>query len=119
MELKRWRSSVDSSQLAVENAGKAVLALFGPVGRIHSPATQLRRLIGEGRLETDVSELLNRLAELTELLGSDIHIQTDYGDEAGGRTPWELFGESDARQALTIAVEAVDLAEEIAGRILP
>lgn len=117
-DLGRWRSSVDSAQLAVENAGKTVLALFGAVGRTHNPATQIRRLIGEGdRIDAALADRLERLAELGELLGPDIHIQTDYGDEAEGRTPWELFDEEDARQALTIAVEAVGLADRIAGEV--
>jgi HEPN domain-containing protein len=32
LNLKRWRSCVDNSQLAVENAAKVALALLGPVG---------------------------------------------------------------------------------------
>lgn len=85
-ELERWRSVVDGSQLAVENAAKAGLMLSGK---------------------------LRRLAELSELLGSDIHIQTDYGDEAEGRTPWELFTEGDARQTLAYAEEAVSISEAL------
>jgi HEPN domain-containing protein len=112
-ELKRWRSAVDGAQLAVENAGKAVLALAGSIGRTHNPATQLRRLIEEGRFEAARSEYMIRLAELAELLGPDIHVQTDYGDEVEGRTPWELFAEADARQALAVAEEAVTLADQI------
>lgn len=112
-ELERWRSAVDGAQLAVENAGKAVLALVGSIGRTHNPATQLRRLIEEGRFEAAHSENLERLAELAELLGPDIHMQTDYGDEVEGRTPWELFDEADARQALAVAEEAVSLAGQI------
>ncbi len=119
VDLGRWRSSVDSAQLSVENAGKTVLALFGLVGRTHNPATQIRRLVGEGRLDAALSERLERLAELAELLGPDIHIQTDYGDEAGGRTPWELFDEEDARQALAIAGEAVTLADQLVREISP
>jgi|SRR5215207_5839360 len=112
-ELGRWRSAVAGAQLAVENAGKAVLALAGSMGRTHNPATQLRRLIEERRLEAAHPEDLERLAELAELLGPDIHVQTDYGDEVEGRTPWELFTEADAQQALTVAEEAVSLADQI------
>ncbi len=111
--LERWRSAVDGAQLAVENAGKAALELAGQVGRTHNPATQLRRLIEDKRFDAAHREKPERLAELSELLGPDIHVQTDYGDEAEGRTPWELFGEDDARQALAVAEEAVDLADQM------
>ncbi len=117
--LSRWRSAVDNAQLAVENAGKTVLVLFGEIGRTHNPATRIRRLINEGRLDAALSECLERLAELAELLGSDIHIQTDYGDEVGGRTPWELFDEEDAREALTMAEEAVRLAGRVVEEVSP
>ena len=46
--LGRWRSAVNNAQLAVENSTKAVLALSGPVGRSHNPATQLRQALGDG-----------------------------------------------------------------------
>jgi len=117
--LGRWRSTVDGAQLAVENAGKTALALFGRVGRTHNPATWIRRLIGEEQLEATLSERLERLAELAELLGPDVHVQTDYGDETGGRTPWEVFEEEDARQALAIAEEAASLADRLVRETSP
>ncbi len=92
---------------------KPRLALAGQVGRTHNPATQLRRLIGEERFGATHLDKLERLAELTELLGPDIHVQTDYGDEVEGCTPWEIFGEADAHQALAVAEEAVALADQI------
>lgn len=112
-DLERWRSTVDGAQLAVENAGKAVLALAGRIGRTHNPATQVRRLIQEGRFDAAHLEKLERLAELAELLGPDVHVQTDYGDEAEGRTPWDLFDRTDAGQALAVAEEAVGLADQV------
>jgi len=113
VNLGRWRSAMDNSQLAVENAAKAVLALIGPVGRTHKPGPLLRQVVQDGTLEISDPAKVKRLAQLAELLGFDVHMQTDYGDEMGGRTPWELFDESDARQALAMAEEAVKLAQEI------
>jgi len=112
--LDRWRSAVDNSQLAVENAAKAVLALLGPVGRTHNPAVQIRQALGEGRF-TPHDDLVQRLAENAEKLGPDVHIQTDYGDEVGERTPWELFDEDDAHETLALAEEAVSLARAALG----
>jgi HEPN domain-containing protein len=111
--LGRWRSVMDNAQLAVENAAKAVLALIGPVGRSHQPGPLLREAITQERFPKPHLEQLMRLAERAELLGPDLYIQTDYGDEAGGLTPWELFDEGDAQQALAMAEEAVSLTENI------
>ena len=115
--LERWRSAVDNAQLAVENAAKAVLALLGPVGRTHNPAVQLRQALSDGLFDAPGNDRVQRLTELAELLGPDVHIQTDYGDEVGGLTPWELFDEKDARQALAIAGEAVGLAVAVVGQL--
>jgi HEPN domain-containing protein len=110
---------MDNAQLAVENAAKAVLALMGPVGRTHKPGPLLRQALQEDALTVSDPSTISRLAQLAELLGFDIHVQTDYGDEMGGLTPWELFDEADARQALTMAEEAVKLAQEIIQSVSP
>ncbi len=112
VSLQRWRSAVDNSQLSVENAVKAVLALLGPTGRTHNPAALLRRALNEGTFG-EKHDLAEQLAEQAELLGPDIHVQSDYGDEPAGLTPWELFGEAEARQALAIAEQAVELAQDL------
>lgn len=117
MTLGRWRSAVDNAQLAVENSAKSVLALVGPVGRTHNPAPLLRRLLSDEIFTREHGELVQSLAEHAEMLGADIHVQTDYGDEMGGRTPWELFDEEDARQALARAEEAVSLAQTVVQRV--
>jgi len=113
VKLGRFRSAVDNSQLAVENAAKAVLALVLPVGKTHNPAPQLRDALIKGHLARGIEEEVKRLAECAEELGFDVHIQTDYGDETDGLTPWELFDERDAHEALSLAEEAVGLAEAI------
>jgi len=47
------------------------------------------------------------------MLGPDVHIQTDCGDEMGNLTPWDLFDGVDAAQSVTIAEEAVRLAQAV------
>jgi len=113
LNLRRWRSAMNHAQLAVENAAKAILAWIGPVGRTHHPAPLLREAMQRGTFSKTQQPAVERLAELAELLGVDIHIQNDYGDEAGGLTPWELFDEADAKQALGMAEEAVHLAQTV------
>lgn len=118
VDLQRWRSAVDNAQLSVENAAKAALALLGPVGRTHNPAVLLRQALDQGAFPSE-NKRVRQLAEQAELLGPAIHSQTDYGDEPGGRSPWELFGETDARQALATAERAAQLAEEVTQRVHP
>jgi hypothetical protein len=45
--------------------------------------------------------------------------QTDYGDEFQGLTPWELFDEQEAHEALAVAEEAVSLAQTTVRGVLP
>lgn len=114
IELKRWRSAMDNAQLSVENAAKSALSILGPVGRTHFPASLLRTSIAEQSWAEEHVPLVERLAELAELLGFDVHMQTDYGDEMIGLTPWELFDKEDALKAVAIAQEAVKLVIAIA-----
>jgi HEPN domain-containing protein len=115
LPLGRWRSCVDNSQLAVENAAKAALALLGPVGRTHDPGPLLRHELDAGRFPNDVRPQVERLAELAGQLGWNIHVQSDYGDETGWRTPWELFDEAAAQAVLALAEQAAALARQITG----
>ncbi len=108
--LQRWRSCVDNSQLCVENAAKAVLSLVGPVGRTHAPGQPLRLAIRNGLFTDQDANIVQQLADLTDLLGNDIHIQSDYGDESLQRTPWEIFNQSAAERALNMAEESNRLA---------
>jgi HEPN domain-containing protein len=119
LALSRWRSAVDNAQLAVANAAKAVLALIAPVGRTHNPAPLLRQALDGGRFDSAHQAALRRLAECAELLGFDIHVQTDYGDEFQDLTPWELFDAQEAGEAVDIAEEAVGLAQAIVQAVLP
>jgi len=102
-QLRRWRSCVDNAQMSVENAAKAILALFGPLTKTHDPSAHLRSLVESGRVAGPVKETLERLLETFDTIGAEEHFLTDYGDEAAYRDPWSLFGEEDARRALEAA----------------
>jgi HEPN domain-containing protein len=110
---KRWRACVSDSQLAVENAAKAALALLGPVGRTHNPAALLVTALAENRFPPSVRERVQQLAEYARELGPDVHIKSDYGDENQWQTPWQLFGQADAEHALDLAEKAVGLAKQL------
>lgn len=86
--LARWRSAVDNAQMAIENAAKAVLALIGPVSRSHHPHHQIRQGLAMNVFPSHRRADIERLAQLAEGMGADVHIRTDYGDELGELTPW-------------------------------
>jgi len=113
--LRRWRSAVDNAQLTVENAEKAVLSLNRPTPKTHDVAQELRSFLAESRDTPERATLLAELMECAEMLGKDVHIRTDYGDEVRRITPWALFNQEDAEQALAHARRAVSLAEAILG----
>jgi hypothetical protein len=68
-----------------------------------------------GAVPPELREGVERLEELSRQLGFEEHVRSDYGDEARGITPWELFQEPDPRRAIDTARSAVDLAGRIGG----
>lgn len=115
LDLQRWRSGVDNAQLASENAAKAVLALIGPPGRTHQPGPWLREAMERQRFPPEAAVEVERLATIADTLGMEMHIKTDYGIEEQNLTPWDLFDEAQARQAL--AEEALAIAQRIVGQL--
>ncbi|MFC1466004.1 MAG: HEPN domain-containing protein [Candidatus Brachytrichaceae bacterium NZ_4S206] len=91
LELGRWRSCVDNSQLIVENSAKTALALVGPVGHTHSPDIPLRQALVRGDFPAEMREIVRQLVDRAELLGADVLAKSDYGDTVLGRTPWEIL----------------------------
>jgi HEPN domain-containing protein len=116
LTLSRWRSCVDNAQLAVENAVKAVLARHGPVPKTHEVTRPLAALQRLEELDAAVKEKLTALQELAERLSYEEHISSDYGEEASFQTPWELFDQADAEEAVQVARQALVLAREILQR---
>lgn len=107
-KLRRWRSCISNSQLSVENALKAIISLYEPVPKTHNPAKVLIELLSRGIVPEQVKTTIQDILQKAANLSPHIHIQTDYGDEAQGLTPWELFSEDDAREALETARKVVE-----------
>ena len=108
--LERWRSCVDHAQLAVENAGKTALALFGIAPKTHDPARQIAAILREQSLPPQISELLQTMLPDLLVLGTEAHFLTDYGDETNYTLPWDLFTQETAESALQAAFRSVQSA---------
>ncbi len=111
--LERWRSCVDNAQLAVENSGKAALALFGIAPKTHDPARQIAAVLREQSLPSDISELLHTMLPDLLILGTGAHFLTDYGDEANYTLPWDIFTQETADDALQAARRSVQSARAL------
>lgn len=111
--LQRWRSCVDNAQLAVENSGKAVLALFGAPPKTHDPAREIASLLRSRPLPPSAQEAIRGLLPDLLALGTAEHFLTDYGDEASYTLPWDLFTRESADDALGAARRCVAAARQV------
>lgn len=109
--LDRWRSCVDNAQLAVENAGKAVLTMFGVTPKTHDPAREIAAILRTQILPDTIREALNLILPDLLALGTAEHFLTDYGDEATYTLPWDLFTKESAEEALTAARRSAQIAQ--------
>lgn len=99
-----FRAVVASSQLSAENAAKAVIAVFRVPSWSHDPSPELREL--RDQVPEAVRALLDELADVTEELAPE-HGRSTYGEPTRGLTPWDIYGEGDARRALERARKAL------------
>jgi hypothetical protein len=89
------------------------LQSWGRSGALTILLSYYGRALDENRCSRALVPLVEQLIECARQLGPSIHVETDYGDEATWRTPWELFDEAAAESALALAVEALALARQI------
>jgi len=103
------RHTVESSQLMVENAAKAVIAFYRIPSSSHDPSMELLELLEQ--LPRGLRVKAERLAEIVHKLAPE-HGRVTYGEPTRGVTPWELYNKNDAEEALILAKECMKLLEE-------
>ena len=104
------RGTVAASQLAAENAAKAVIAVYRIPSWSHDPSHELREVAEQ--MPPGAKALAEELASIAELLAPE-HGRATYGEPTRGLTPWEMYGREDAEKALQRARRAVELANAI------
>ena len=97
---KDYRNTVASSQLCAENAAKAIIALYRIPSWSHDPSHELLEITPN--LKPKLRKLAEELAEIARKLAPE-HGRTTYGEPAKGLTPWDIYSEEDALEALTMA----------------
>lgn len=113
LEITEWRWCVDSSQLCVENSGKAILSIFEPLEKTHEVVSEIRKLLERGLITGTLGDELNSILPLFRKLGKREHFLVDYGEEETYKKPWDIFDKESAEEALNIASKCFELAEKI------
>jgi HEPN domain-containing protein len=100
-----YRGAVFSSQLTVENSAKAVIAFFRVPSWSHDPSHELGELLDQ--IPEEVRGLAEELSDLSSTLAPE-HGRATYGEPERSLTPWEIYGEEEARKALDYARRALE-----------
>jgi HEPN domain-containing protein len=102
-----FRGTVASSQLATENAAKAVISVYRMPSWSHDPSHELREIANQ--IPQNLKPSLEEIAEIAGLLAPE-HGRAVYGEPMRGLTPWEIYVKRDAELALQRAKRAIELA---------
>lgn len=112
--LRDWVGTVSSSQLAVENFAKAVVAAFEVPTWSHDPSNQLNSLIR--RLPGGLVEEVRELAVMAREMAPE-HGRSSYGEPSAGLTPSDIYEEDHASNALEKAKKARIIVERVLDRL--
>ena len=112
--IEDWAGVVQSSQLAAENAAKAVISHYHIPSWTHDPSGELEQITSQ--LPPNTRNHAHRLAEIVRELAPE-HGRTSYGLPAQRITPAQLYSRDAAEQALHAAREAINIAKHILTRL--
>jgi HEPN domain-containing protein len=116
LNVERWWACVASAQIAIENAGKTMIACFEPVEKVHAVSPQLKDLLKQTRLDADLKNEIAQHLTIFARYGAAEHIRTTYGDDKTHTPPWRMYQEEDARRAIADAQTVVQLAQKMIQR---
>jgi HEPN domain-containing protein len=105
-----WRGTVANAQLSAENAAKAVIAVYRVPSWSHDPSGELQELVD--RMPRELTDLVIELASIARRLAPEFGRST-YGEPSMGLTPWDIYTQGDAENALGMAKRAVEIMKTI------
>ena len=112
--LRDWVGAVSSSQMAVENFAKAVIAVFEVPTWSHDPSNQLKSLVE--RLPAGLAEDVWELAVAAREMAPE-HGRSTYGEPSAGLTPADIYREEHGADALEKAGKARVIVERVLNRL--
>jgi len=108
--IEDWPGAVQASQLAAENAAKAIIAHFHLPSWSHDPSEELKEIITN--VPIMLQDGINKLIEITGTLAPE-HERTSYGLTLKRITPEQLYDRHKAEKAINMAHEALKISEVI------
>jgi len=105
-----WRGTLANAQLSAENAAKAVIAVYRVPSWSHDPSGELQELVD--RMPRELADLVIELANIAKRLAPE-HGRSTYGEPSMGLTPWDIYTQGDAENALGMAKRAVEIMKAI------
>jgi len=105
-----WRGTVANAQLSAENAAKAVIAVYRVPSWSHDPSGELQELVD--RMPRELADLVIELANIAKRLAPE-HGRSTYGEPSMGLTPWDIYTQGDAENALGMAKRAIEIMKAI------
>lgn len=113
LSTERWWACVSNAQVAIENAGKALIACFEPVEKVHELVPQLERLLKREQLPDALRRTLAGLVPIFARHGHGEHIKSTYGDDSTRTPPWQIYKTDDARRAVTDMQTVIRTAQQV------
>lgn len=89
--------------------------LFGVSRTTHHPEKHLSQLLAEGTVSEEVGELIRELLPELEQHESNEKMLAKYGRESGYQSPWDIFSEVQAEEALKGARKSLALCRKLRG----
>ena len=105
-----WRGTVANAQLSAENAAKAVITVYRVPSWSHDPSGELQELVN--RMPRELADLVIELANIAKRLAPE-HGRSTYGEPSMGLTPWDIYTQGDAENALGMAKRAIEIMKAI------
>ena len=109
-ESEDYKESVEASQLSVEDAAKAIIALKRLPSWSHDPSYELFEIIGE--FPQELQKIIKELADIAHELAPEHGIAT-YGKPSEGLTPWEIYNKNKAYNTLKKAERAINIMKRV------
>ena len=110
---RHWWSCVSNAQVAIENAGKAIIECYEPAEKVHEVSPQMTRLLGKGLMPATIQKTFEELVPIFTQHGRTEHIQSTYGDDRTRTPPWKIYDKAKATESVSDMRKVILMAQKV------